>query len=204
VRPIETVSVFSRDAGNRERFAEEMSRALGVEVAPASSAREAVRGSDILATATDSILPVVQADWLEPGMHVTAIGPLDLDPGCEARIDLVVKQGEENFDLPETAQFRRDLSHSRGAFVGGSAEEQRRLPTAIRKSRRARASAAYADVISGRAPGRTRADQITQYRPVGNWGLQFAACGALVYREAKARGLGRALPTEWFVQDIRN
>jgi ornithine cyclodeaminase/alanine dehydrogenase-like protein (mu-crystallin family) len=204
VRPIEEVSVFSRDAGNRERFAEEMSASLGVEVIPASSAREAVRGADILATATDSITPIVQADWLEPGMHVTAIGPLDLDPACDARIDLVIKQGEENFDLPESPQFRRDLSHSRGAFVGGTPEEQKRLPTAIRKSRPKRASAIYTDVISGRSPGRTSRDQITQYRPVGNWGLQFAACGALVYREAKARGLGRPLPIEWFVQDIRN
>jgi alanine dehydrogenase len=59
-------------------------------------------------------------------------------------------------------------------------------------------------VLAGRAPGRTGPEQITQYRPVGNWGLQFAACGALVYRAARARGLGRELPTEWFVQDIRN
>jgi hypothetical protein len=46
--------------------------------------------------------------------------------------------------------------------------------------------------------------QITQYRPVGNWGLQFSSVGAVVYRRAKERGLGRALPAEWFLQDIKN
>jgi hypothetical protein len=28
--------------------------------------------------------------------------------------------------------------------------------------------------------------------------------GALVYRHAKRQGLGRKLPTEWFLQDIKN
>jgi alanine dehydrogenase len=59
-------------------------------------------------------------------------------------------------------------------------------------------------VIAERAKGRTSAAQITQYRPVGNWGLQFAACGGLAYREAKARGLGRQLSTDWFLQSIKN
>jgi ornithine cyclodeaminase/alanine dehydrogenase-like protein (mu-crystallin family) len=150
------------------------------------------------------MIPVVEVDWLTPGMHVAAIGANDLGPGCAARIDVAVRQGDDALDLPETDQFRRDLGHSRGAFIGGTPEEQKRLPRVVRQQRAPREWPVYADVISGRAAGRTRADQITQYRPVGNWGLQFAACGALVYREAKARGLGRVLPTEWFVQDIRN
>src|SRR4051812_917222 len=204
VRPIRTVRVFSRDPVNRARFAAEMSDRLGIAIEPVATARDAVRGADILATATDTMLPVVDADWLEPGMHVVAIGPLDLAPDCASRIDLVVRQGEGAFDLPETGQFRRDLGHSRSGFVGGSAEEQRRLPPVIRKHRGGRSWPLYADVIAGRAEGRTAASQITQYRPVGNWGLQFAACGALAYREASARGLGRNLPTEWFLQSIKN
>jgi alanine dehydrogenase len=204
VRPIDEIRVFSRDPANRARFAHEMSEQLGVSVAPVTSAREAMRGADILATATDSMLPVVEAEWLEPGMHLTAIGPLDLAPECEARLDVVVRQGDETLDLPETAQFRRNLGHSHNAFVGGSPEEQKRLPEVARKQRSARSWPLYADVIANRAPGRTSPAQITQYRPVGNWGLQFAACGALAYRAARARGLGRELPTEWFVQSTRN
>jgi alanine dehydrogenase len=204
VRPIEEVSVFSRDPANRARYASEMSQLLGVTVRAVDSAREAVRGADILATTTDSMVPVVEADWLEPGMHVAAIGPLDLAPDCEARMDVVVRQGNETLNLPESGQFRHNLGHSRGAFVGGSPEEQKRLPPVVRKPRSGRSWPLYADVAAGHAPGRTHPDQITEYRAVGNWGLQFAACGALAYRAAKARGLGRALPSEWFLQNIKN
>jgi ornithine cyclodeaminase/alanine dehydrogenase-like protein (mu-crystallin family) len=204
VRPIEEVSVFSRDPDNRARFAREMSEQLGVSVTPVASAREAVRGADILVSATDSLLPVVEAEWLEPGMHVVAIGPQDLAPECEARLDVVVRQGDETLDLPETDQFRRNTGYSRNAFIGGSAQQRQRLPQIARKQKSQRSWPLYIDVITGHAPGRTSPAQITQYRPVGNWGLQFAACGAMVYRVAKARGLGRELPTEWFVQTIRN
>lgn len=204
VRPITHVNVFSRNADKRERYARDMSDQLGIAVTPVASARAAAAGADILATATDSMLPVVQADWLEPGMHVVGIGPMDFAPDCEARIDVVVRQGSEAFDMPQAGQFRRDLGHSRSAFVGGSAEEQKRLPPVMPKHKSARSWPLYADVVAGHAPGRTSAAQITQYRPVGNWGLQFAACGGLAYRNAKARGLGRALPDAWFTQSIKN
>jgi ornithine cyclodeaminase/alanine dehydrogenase-like protein (mu-crystallin family) len=204
VRPIEEVNVFSRDPVNRTQYATEMSKQLGISVTPVSSAAEAVRGADILATATDSMLPVVEAKWLAPGMHVVAIGPQDLAPECEERLDVVVRQGDETLNLAKTAQFHGNLGHSRNAFVAGSPEEQKRLPQVPRRQQSQRAWPLYADVLAGRAAGRTSPKQITLYRPVGNWGIQFAACGALVYRAAKARGLGRKLPTEWFVQDIRN
>ena len=204
VRPIEEVRVFSRDPANRARFAEEMSGKLGISIIPATSAREAVRGADILATATDSMLPVVEADWLEPGMHVVALGPQDLAPECEARLDVVVRQGDETLDLPETDHFKRNPGHSRNAFVAGSPEQQSRLPDVPRKQKSAQSWPLYVDVIAGRSPGRTHREQITQYRAVGNWGLQFAACGALVYRSAKSRHLGRELPTVWFLHGIMN
>jgi alanine dehydrogenase len=204
VRPIEQIRVFSRSLANRTRFADEMSDRLGIPVEPVDSAREAARGADILATATDSMLPVVEAEWLEPGMHLVGIGPLDFSPACESRVDLLVRQGIEAFDMPETGQFRRDLGHSRSAFVGGSPEEQKRLPPVAHKQRSGKSWPLYADVIAGRAEGRTSEAQITQYRAVGNWALQFAACGGLAFRNAKERGLGRQLPTEWFLQNIKN
>ncbi len=50
----------------------------------------------------------------------------------------------------------------------------------------------------------TRDGEVTFYRNVGNQGLQFSAVGALVYTKAKELGLGREIPTEWFLQDIRD
>jgi hypothetical protein len=51
---------------------------------------------------------------------------------------------------------------------------------------------------------RKSADDVTLYLNGGNQGLQFAALGSVVYERANAAGLGRNLPTEWFLQDIRD
>jgi ornithine cyclodeaminase/alanine dehydrogenase-like protein (mu-crystallin family) len=204
VRDINTVKVFSRVAANREAFAEEMSEQLHVAVEPVASAREAVRATDILATCTDSMDPVIEGDWIERGMHVVNIGPHDLGPDSVARMDVVIGQGIDSLSMPEDDVFRKGIGHSHGAFVGGSPEEQKRLPKSSAKRVAQSSGPLYVDVVSGKARGRTSCDQITQYRPVGNWGLQFSSIGAVVYRRAKEQGLGRTLPTEWFLQDIKN
>ena len=181
-----------------------MSAHLGVAIEPVGTAREAVRGADILATCTDSMDPVIEGGWIEPGMHVVNIGPHDLGPDAVARMDVVIRQGIEALPMPEDEVFRKGVGHSHGAFVGGSPQEQMRLPKSSPKRVAPSPGPLYADVISGKAPGRTSRDEITQYRPVGNWGLQFSSVGAVVYRRAKEQGLGRALPIEWFLQDIKN
>ena len=204
VRGIRSVKVYSRTAANREAFAREMAELLRIEVEPVASAREAVRGTDILATCTDSMDPVIEGDWIERGMHVVNIGPHDLGPDAVVRMDVVIRQGIDTLAIPEDDVFRKGVGHSHGAFVGGSAEEQKRLPKSSAKRVAQSAGPLYVDVISGKAAGRTSPQQITQYRPVGNWGLQFSSVGAVVYRRAKEQGLGRKLPTEWFLQDIKN
>ena len=61
-----------------------------------------------------------------------------------------------------------------------------------------------ADVAAGRAKGRTTREQVT-YSERGNIrGAQFYAVAAIVFEAARREGLGRELPTEWFLQDIRN
>jgi ornithine cyclodeaminase/alanine dehydrogenase-like protein (mu-crystallin family) len=61
-----------------------------------------------------------------------------------------------------------------------------------------------ADLISGKAKGRITPDQIT-YSERGNLqGAQFYAIAGKVYELARRAGLGREIPTEWFLQDIRN
>jgi ornithine cyclodeaminase/alanine dehydrogenase-like protein (mu-crystallin family) len=204
VRDIKSVKVYSRVAARREAFAREMKERLHIEIEPVASAREAVRGVDILATCTDSMNPVIEGDWIEGGMHVVNIGPHDLGPDAVARMDVVIRQGVDALPMPEDAVFRKGVGHSHGAFVGGSPKEQERLPKSSKKRVAQSAGPLYVDVVSGKAPGRTSARQITQYRPVGNWGLQFSSVGAVVYRRAKEQGLGRVLPTEWFLQDIKN
>jgi alanine dehydrogenase len=204
VRDIKRVRVYSRTKANRDLFAEETSKRFGIEVVPVDAPRDAVRGADIVATCTDSVSPVLEPDWLEPGMHVVVLTPREITPEIVERFDVKVQQGREDLPMPETERFRKGISGSPGAFVAGTAEEQERLP----KPKKARLPTedwpVYTDVISGKAPGRTRDDQITFYYTVGNWGVQFSSVGGVVYRKAKAQGLGQDLPLEWFLQDIRN
>ena len=62
----------------------------------------------------------------------------------------------------------------------------------------------YADILASKTAGRTSNEQIT-YSERGNiQGAQFYAVAAVAYEEAKRRGIGRELPTEWFLQDIRD
>jgi alanine dehydrogenase len=68
VRPIKTVRVWSRDPQKRQKFADECSaRAV-------DSAEEAVRGAQIVITATNAQEPVLEDAWIAPGTMINAMG----------------------------------------------------------------------------------------------------------------------------------
>jgi thiomorpholine-carboxylate dehydrogenase len=67
VRRFKEVRVWSATREHAERFAKEIG-------ATAVSAEEAVRGADVIVTATNSKTPVLKGAWLRPGCHVNAIG----------------------------------------------------------------------------------------------------------------------------------
>ncbi len=216
VRDIELCKVYSPTPGNREAYAEEMRRMLGIEVQVCDSPRDVFRGADILATATDSMQPVYAADWLEPGMHVTNVGRREMPDAAARRFDVVIRQGTAGLQMQQTERFQAERGLSPAAFIGGTEEQMRRLPEKnpepgfggdspeFTDRGRGGDKPDFADLVGGKATGRTRPDQITFYRNVGNQGLQFSAVGGFVYEQAKARGLGREIPTDWFLQDIRD
>lgn len=78
VRPIERVLVCSRSEASRERFAQGVGAATGVEVSAAPDVEAAVRAADVVCCATTSEVPVFDADWLRPGAHVNGIGAFRL------------------------------------------------------------------------------------------------------------------------------
>lgn len=204
VRPIERVKVFSRSRENREAYARAMSEELGIEVVPVSEPAEAVRGSDIVATCTDSMVPTLEKDWIEPGMHVVALGTREISVEVASSFDIKIRQGNEEMPMEEHGQFRKAVSGSFNAYVSGSEEELSRIPKSKQQRLSMRGWPTYADVVSGVAPGRTSAEQVTFYHTIGNWGLQFVAVGALVYRKALEAKAGKELPTEWLLQNVRN
>src|SRR5262249_7002072 len=131
VRPIAQARVYSPTPANREAFAASMARKLGIEVRAVASAEDAVRGADIVASCTDSMEPTVKADWLTPGMHVTNVGPYEIDQSCLARFDVKVRQGEAGSGseaFHESKRLRREVGQSPLAYVAGTDAEMERLP----------------------------------------------------------------------------
>ena len=216
VRPITRCHVYSPTEQNRRRFAEEMSDRLGMEVVAVGSAREAVAGCDILSTCTDAMAPVYDADWIEPGMHVTNLGRREMPDAAMGRFDVVVRQGTAGIQMKQTERFQAERGLSPAAYLGGSVEELRRIPARnpdpgfggddpeFTDRGRGGDRPEISQVITGTVPGRTSPEQVTYYRNVGNQGLQFSAVGQAVYRRALEQGRGREIPTEWFLQDVRD
>jgi alanine dehydrogenase len=206
VRKIRRLQVFSPTREHREEFARRAAETYGIETRACGRPEEIYEGADIVAACTDSAVPVLDGTRLEKGAHVINIGGSGV-PDAETlkRIDVYLRFG----DAPAPAS-RPDL-HLEDEHLGwearsdkakhgdGRAERKRGHGVLLREKR-----ITLADVRSGRVPGRTAHDQIT-YSERGNLqGAQFFAVAGLVYELAKTAGLGREIPTEWFLQDIRN
>jgi ornithine cyclodeaminase/alanine dehydrogenase-like protein (mu-crystallin family) len=188
VREIEAVKVYSPNKEHRDRFAEEMTELLNVEVQPVTSAEAVVKGSDIVMCATNSSEAVFNGNWLEPGQLVTTIANSDgvhrrteADVTTMMRADFIVMNNKETaitnqqrelLDLIDTGKFGWDKVSELG------------------------------QVLIGAHPGRRNDAQIIYYKSNTGVGIQVAATGALIYEACKKQGMGRELPSEWFGADL--
>jgi ornithine cyclodeaminase/alanine dehydrogenase-like protein (mu-crystallin family) len=200
VRKIRAARVFSPTRENRESYAREMSRQLGIEVIPVERPEAAARGADIVATCTDAIQVVVNDPaWVEPGMHLTCVKANEWNPEIVQNADLVIKMGRPTLNL-DVGQLRIG---GEAAVVAGSAEEIKRIANPAIDIF-STDFPLLTDIMAGRLKGRTDRRQVTFFVNSGTQGLQFASTAGYVVREAKRRGLGQEIPTEWFLQDIRD
>ena len=185
VRPLTKIKVYSPTKANRERFAKEMSQATGVEIVPVSSAEEAVRGTDIVSAATNTVDPVVEGKWLEEGMHVTSLVGGDgflprkeLDDEAITRADLIVVGYKPQIFLDKQAEFHDRIE--RGLV---KAEDLHEL----------------GELLNGKCRGRKDDKEITFFKNNTGMGIQFAATARKMYEKARERGLGTELPLDLFM-----
>jgi len=73
-RSFRWIRIWSRDAAKRSAFAAECSAAFRTKVEAGETAAEVVRGAGIVVTATNAKDPVLEADWIEAGTHINAMG----------------------------------------------------------------------------------------------------------------------------------
>lgn len=203
VRGIERIRVYSPTRAHRERFAADIAERRGVECVACDEPRAVYDGADILAACTDSAIPVIRGEWLAPGMHVVSIGGRPDAPAL-ARFDRTLRLGSA------PAPVGRPELATADEYLGYVARPQDPRWVTHRLGKRAPqvtgrgSDVSFGDVVEGRARGRTSRDQIT-YSERGNiQGAQFFAVAAAAYEAARRERLGRELPTEWFLQDIRD
>ena len=202
VRPIERLNVFSPTRANRERFAAEMRERHGVDARACERPEEIYRGADIVAAVTDSAVPVLDGRLLEPGTHVINVGGGGRpDEATVERIDAYLRFGNAPAPsgLPQVDDEYLAWS-ARPAAMAATRKNRARGHGAIRPER----MVMLAELLDGRRAGRASDAQVT-YSERGNLqGAQFYAIAGHIYEQARSRGLGRELPTEWFLQDIRD
>lgn len=201
VRNIRKVQVFSPTRANREAFAAEMRAARGIEVVVCDAPEQVYRGAHIVAALTDSSVPVMDGRHLERGTHLVNIGGGGW-PDAESlkRVDVYLRFGNAPDPVGREGLGISDEYLTWAARPGEEKKSRKRshgvaLPDKL---------VYLADLVEGRHPGRTSDDQITWSERGNLQGAQFFAVAGKVYEKARAAGLGREVPTEWLLQDIRD
>lgn len=143
VRPIEEAVIWARDNAKAQAMAEEMT-AAGIRCKASADPAEAAAFADVIVTTTPASKPILQADWLRPGQHVTAMGSdqagkNELDPHCLDRADLYVA---------DRVSQTRLMGELRAALETGVLTDADDIPE-------------LGNIITGRHPGRTGPEQIT-------------------------------------------
>ena len=176
VRPLRRIKVYARNGERLAAFCQRMSGRLGIEIVPAMSPEDAVRGSDIVSTVTTAATPLFDAGWLSPGTHINAAGSNSL--------------------------IRRELSEDAvkacRMIVVDSVESALResgdlLPLLEKGRLQPRQLIELGDVISGRQGGRSTPDEMTLFESQG-MAIQDRALAVRLEALARERGLGSELP----------
>ena len=170
---LERVHVWDTDAGRSLAFAREMSAKLGLDI-EATADLSPVRQSDIVVTCSSARRAFLTPDLVRPGTFIAAVGAdnsdkSEIDPGLYAKSLVVVDSLEQCTEIG-------DLHH---ALAAGAVMH-------------AHVHATLGEVIAGKRPGRTDANDITLFDSTG-MGLQDVAAAIAIYRRACAAGAGTRL-----------
>jgi alanine dehydrogenase len=173
VRRLSKVKVYSPTSANRQAFADRIGRELGLDITPVESPEKAVIGCDLLLSVFRAGgTPLVSADWITPGMHISAAS--SVRPAARELEDQVWRKA--------SIVAVDDRGH---AFESGDG----RSATASQSFSAGRAVELW-ELVSGQKTGRTSNADITLFKSVGT-ALQDLAVANAIFRRAKDVGLGR-------------
>lgn len=172
VRPFERVLVWGRDATHAKKCATDLAEKLGIEARVETDPARLVAESQLVVTTTPSREPLLRADWLHPGLHITAMGSdqpgkAEVDPAVFRRVDAYV---------PDRLSQCRIQGELRAAIKAGTANAEEIFPE-------------LGEVVAGRAPGRKSASDIT-FADLTGTGAQDTAIATRAVALAMVAGAG--------------
>lgn len=172
VRPFEKLLVWGRDEAKAAQCAGELGKALGVQAQACADPQTLVRESQLVITTTPSREPLIEAEWLHPGLHITAMGSdqagkNEIAAACLVQADL--------YCADRLSQTR--LMGELRAAIGAGLEE------------RIGRTCELGQVVAGATAGRTGGEEITICDLTGT-GAQDTAIATHALQQALLRGAG--------------
>jgi len=173
VRPIERLQVYSPRPESRGEFAKKVREEFALDAVACASAEEACKGAHIVTLVTRASQPFVTAGMLERGAHLNAVGAIapDREEFAQDVFDRATRVAVDN--LPGVQQLSREFM-TRCASRGW--DEVLPLSKLVAQGQR-----------------RGDSDDISLFKAMG-MGISDLALGAELVRQARERGVGRAIP----------
>jgi len=175
VRNFERLLIYDRIPEQVDRYIEEMTPVLGVEIIKADSVAKVVQQSEVVATTTPAKSPHLKAEWLHPGLHITAMGSdaeekNELEPAVFGQADLLVCDRKSQV-------FRLGEHHH--ALAAGVISEDADIVE-------------LGEITGGRRHGRETETQITVCDLTGT-GVQDTAIALVAFQKAQEKRLGMTI-----------
>ncbi len=172
VRNLSRFLVYDIEVHKSVKYAKEMGQKLGVEIEVAENLESLVKKSDIVVSTTPSREPYLKAEWLHPGLHITAMGA-DMEDKQEIFPELIGEVDLIACDLKSQCFVRGELHH---ALRSGVIAESREIIE-------------LGELTSGRKPGREHDQQVSLCDLTGV-GVQDTAIARLAFQKVNASGMG--------------
>ncbi|MEM0010433.1 MAG: alanine dehydrogenase [Candidatus Bathyarchaeia archaeon] len=175
-KSFDEIRVWDINERNMRAFKEEMDAKYGniCQIKTVNVPEDAVRGADIIVTATPSRRPLVMDEWVSPGTHLNCIGA-DA-PGKQEVDPRILKRSKIVVDDLEQAAHSGEIN----------------VPLRMGIISKADIWAELGEIIVGKKPGRTGRDEITVFVSTG-LAIQDAVTANLAYKKALEKGVGRRI-----------
>jgi alanine dehydrogenase len=172
-RPLRKLLVWSVDSEDaRLAFARKVTEKTGVPVELARDPAGAVRQAEIVVLATSAAEPIVEGGWFRNGTHINGIG--SHTPKMRELDTLTVQRSRIVCDLTTACKAEA------GDFM---------IPAQEGTWTWDKVAGDLGDVILGKVPGRTSAEDLTLFKSVG-LAIQDVSAAKAVFDEAAQRGIG--------------